>query len=301
MICEMIGVPEEDRHLIFEWSNQLVGARRTRTSRHARGAARHGGRPRSTRYCDAIAADRRANPRDDIMTALVQAEIDGDRLSQHELNMFFVHAVRGRQRDHPQPDRPRHARPDRAPRGRAAAGASIDDDALWRPPPRRSSAGAARSTTSAAPPRRDTEIAGAADRGGRQGRHLLPVRQPRRGRVRRSRTRFDIRRTPNDHRHLRRRRHALLPRRQPGPGRDQGHDRASSCAATPTSSWPASPAACAPTSSTASSAMPVRFTPDTPLPSRQRRDPHAHRDLRRSSASSSRSSPSPTAATSSPR
>ncbi len=41
-------------------------------------------------YCDAIADDRRRNPRDDIMTALVQAEIDGDRLSKEELNMFFV-------------------------------------------------------------------------------------------------------------------------------------------------------------------------------------------------------------------
>ena len=40
--------------------------------------------------CDAVAADRRANPRDDIMTALVQAEIDGERLDDAELNLFFI-------------------------------------------------------------------------------------------------------------------------------------------------------------------------------------------------------------------
>jgi len=44
-------------------------------------------------YCNDIAADRRANPRDDLMTALVQAEIDGDRLDELELNLFFVTLV----------------------------------------------------------------------------------------------------------------------------------------------------------------------------------------------------------------
>ena len=40
--------------------------------------------------CDQVAADRRANPRDDIMTALVEAEIDGERLNEAELNLFFI-------------------------------------------------------------------------------------------------------------------------------------------------------------------------------------------------------------------
>jgi cytochrome P450 len=40
--------------------------------------------------CDTVAADRRANPRDDIMSLLVNAEIDGERLSDAELNLFFI-------------------------------------------------------------------------------------------------------------------------------------------------------------------------------------------------------------------
>src|SRR3954464_127619 len=40
--------------------------------------------------CDAVAYVRRVNPRDDIMTLLVQAELDGERLTQAELNLFFI-------------------------------------------------------------------------------------------------------------------------------------------------------------------------------------------------------------------
>ncbi len=39
------------------------------------------------------AADRRKNPRDDLMTGLVQAEIDGERLTDMELNLFFLTLV----------------------------------------------------------------------------------------------------------------------------------------------------------------------------------------------------------------
>ncbi len=88
VICEMIGVPNEDRHLIFDWSNRLVGMQdpdfRTSDEDGQIAAAE------IYAYCEAMIADRTANPRDDIMTALVQAEVDGDRLSTQELDMFFV-------------------------------------------------------------------------------------------------------------------------------------------------------------------------------------------------------------------
>jgi cholest-4-en-3-one 26-monooxygenase len=88
VICELLGVPNEDRHLIFDWSNRMVGSQdpdfRTSDADGEAAAAE------IYVYCNALAADRRANPRDDIMTALVQAEVDGDRLSDQELDMFFV-------------------------------------------------------------------------------------------------------------------------------------------------------------------------------------------------------------------
>ena len=91
MICEMIGLPEADWQRMFELSNKMVGfddpdLQATPEDGAIAAAEIYG-------YCDAIANDRRANPRDDLMTALVQAEVDGDRLDDLELNLFFVTLV----------------------------------------------------------------------------------------------------------------------------------------------------------------------------------------------------------------
>jgi cholest-4-en-3-one 26-monooxygenase len=91
MICEMIGLPEGDWQRMFELSNMLVGRddpdfRYESTSAESAAAEIYA-------YCDAVAADRRANPRDDLMTALVQAEVEGERLDDLELNLFFVTLV----------------------------------------------------------------------------------------------------------------------------------------------------------------------------------------------------------------
>jgi cholest-4-en-3-one 26-monooxygenase len=91
MICEMIGLPEADWARMFELSNRLVGfddpEYQATPDAGAEAAAEIYG------YCDMVAADRRANPRDDLMTALVQAEVDGERLDDLELNLFFVTLV----------------------------------------------------------------------------------------------------------------------------------------------------------------------------------------------------------------
>jgi cholest-4-en-3-one 26-monooxygenase len=88
VICDMIGVPEADRRQIFEWSNRLVGfddPELQSTPEDGEIAAAE-----IYAYCDAIAAERRKNPRDDIMSTLVHAEVDGERLNDLELNLFFV-------------------------------------------------------------------------------------------------------------------------------------------------------------------------------------------------------------------
>jgi cholest-4-en-3-one 26-monooxygenase len=91
MICEMIGLPEDDWHRMFELSNKLVGFDDPdmRTSPEEGEAAA----TEIFAYCDAVAADRRAAPRDDLMTALVEAEVEGERLDELELNLFFVTLV----------------------------------------------------------------------------------------------------------------------------------------------------------------------------------------------------------------
>jgi cholest-4-en-3-one 26-monooxygenase len=91
MICEMIGLPEDDWPAMFALSNKLIGFddpeyQNTPEVGQAAAAEIFG-------YCDRVAAARRAEPRDDLMTALVNAELDGERLTDAELNLFFVTLV----------------------------------------------------------------------------------------------------------------------------------------------------------------------------------------------------------------
>jgi cholest-4-en-3-one 26-monooxygenase len=89
MICEMIGLEKELWPRMFEISNHLIGSR---DDPDYQDRPETGDVAAAEIYmlCDAVAADRRANPRDDIMTALVQAEIDGEHLTDAELNLFFI-------------------------------------------------------------------------------------------------------------------------------------------------------------------------------------------------------------------
>jgi cholest-4-en-3-one 26-monooxygenase len=88
VIAELIGVPKEDRYKIFEWTNLMVGAEDPEY---------FFGRNRIKQahiemflYVQELSAQRRREPRDDIMSALVQAEVDGDKLTDFELNAFFL-------------------------------------------------------------------------------------------------------------------------------------------------------------------------------------------------------------------
>ncbi|MFE6844928.1 cytochrome P450 [Streptomyces sp. NPDC057686] len=87
-ICEMVGVPPGDERLVFDWSNRMAGGQDPELS-----AGRHDSDLAAAEiyaYCDALAAERRARPREDILSTLVHAEVDGDRLTADEINMFFV-------------------------------------------------------------------------------------------------------------------------------------------------------------------------------------------------------------------
>ncbi len=88
MICEMIGLPQADWPRMFELSNKLVGFDdpEYQTSEEEGELAAM----EIFAYCDHIAGLRRSEPLDDIMSALVHAEIDGERLDDLELNLFFV-------------------------------------------------------------------------------------------------------------------------------------------------------------------------------------------------------------------
>jgi len=92
MICEMIGLEPELWPTMVELSNRLIGSFDDPDYQVEEGAEAVAAMEVYA-LCDAVAADRRKNPRDDIMTALVNAEVDGERLDDMDLNLFFVTLV----------------------------------------------------------------------------------------------------------------------------------------------------------------------------------------------------------------
>lgn len=129
IICDMIGVPPEDRTKVFDWSNRLVGGQDPDFSPSEDDQMT--AQTEIYAYCDAIAADRRAKPRDDIMSTLVHAEVDGDRLGDQELNLFFVLlCVAGNETTRNLISHAMMALIEH-PDARRELAANIDDDDLW--------------------------------------------------------------------------------------------------------------------------------------------------------------------------
>jgi cytochrome P450 len=90
-ISDMIGVPEPDRERVVAAADLLVTASDPEA---------FGDRPpvevlgealwTLTSFATELAAHREQKPADDLMTALVQAEVDGERLTHPEIAAFFV-------------------------------------------------------------------------------------------------------------------------------------------------------------------------------------------------------------------
>jgi cholest-4-en-3-one 26-monooxygenase len=88
VIAELLGVPQEDRHNMFSWSNRMVGNEDPEygiTEEDAMTAA-----VELYGYASELFAKKRLDPRGDLMSALTQVEIDGERLSEMELELFFL-------------------------------------------------------------------------------------------------------------------------------------------------------------------------------------------------------------------
>jgi len=84
VIAEMLGVPAKDHAMFKRWSDHLVGFLDPQAS-PGPGVLRRTA-DEFFAYMGRIAAERRKQPADDLMTALVQAEDHGQHLSEQELH-----------------------------------------------------------------------------------------------------------------------------------------------------------------------------------------------------------------------
>lgn len=88
VIADIMGIPQEDRHRVFEWSNRLIGFDdpEFQTSlEEATGAAAE-----IWGYANDLAEGRKGKDGKDLVTVLINAEIDGERLTEMEFDAFFL-------------------------------------------------------------------------------------------------------------------------------------------------------------------------------------------------------------------
>lgn len=94
VICELLGVPSGDRDLFRRWVDTML-ARSSEFTLHDRSESEERQLQESLRaakemgaYIAEHAARRRQEPRDDLLTRLVEAEVDGARLTDQEVVNF---------------------------------------------------------------------------------------------------------------------------------------------------------------------------------------------------------------------
>ncbi len=88
VIAELLGVPAEDRDRMFDWSNRMVGYEDPEfglTEEDAANASLE-----LYAYAAQLFAEKRVGSHEDLMTVLANIELDGEQLTELELELFFL-------------------------------------------------------------------------------------------------------------------------------------------------------------------------------------------------------------------
>ena len=88
IICEMMGIPAEDEKRVFAWTNVILGVGDPEFVGTLEGLMNVA--LEMFMYAQALGEDRLANPRDDMTSAMMHAEVDGERLTPQEFGSFFI-------------------------------------------------------------------------------------------------------------------------------------------------------------------------------------------------------------------
>jgi cholest-4-en-3-one 26-monooxygenase len=91
VIAELLGVPLEERHLILDWSNRMMGAGPGIDPEY--GTSREDATLAATKmwaYAGELAELRKKEPKEDLVSILTHAEVDGEQLTDFEFQIFFL-------------------------------------------------------------------------------------------------------------------------------------------------------------------------------------------------------------------
>ncbi len=88
VIAELLGVPQEDRRMVFDWSNRMIGSEDPEFQ--IPGADPGEAAMAVFSYAEELAAERRLKPTQDLVSVLLNGEVEGEKLDQLELDLFFM-------------------------------------------------------------------------------------------------------------------------------------------------------------------------------------------------------------------
>ena len=74
--------------MVFDWSNQMIGA--DDPEYQVPGAQGGEAAMQVYAYAEELASQRRSKPRQDLVSVLIEAEVEGEKLDQLELDLFFL-------------------------------------------------------------------------------------------------------------------------------------------------------------------------------------------------------------------
>jgi cytochrome P450 len=88
IICDMMGIPESDHKQIFHWTNVILGVGDPEFGSSLDDLMKVAIEMFS--YAQALGEDRVKNPREDVTSAMMNAVVDGERLTAQEFGSFFI-------------------------------------------------------------------------------------------------------------------------------------------------------------------------------------------------------------------
>ncbi|MGV9667588.1 cytochrome P450 [Nocardia niigatensis] len=89
-IAELLGVPQEDRRKLFDWSNQMLNYDDPEYGDNTNTLSSTTASLEILGYAWNMAEQRRADPLDDIVSRLVHADLDGEALGSDEFGFFVI-------------------------------------------------------------------------------------------------------------------------------------------------------------------------------------------------------------------
>jgi cytochrome P450 len=92
-ICELVGVPLADHHLVVGWADDISTAASTPALPDHLLATANAATSAFHAYLDELIALRRREPRDDLLSRLIEAEEEGTRLDGEEMKSFVVNIL----------------------------------------------------------------------------------------------------------------------------------------------------------------------------------------------------------------